>query len=124
MYQLTTEANGIFDTNDYMEGVYNVIATNNTTRVIQTVTTFPAFGGGFGPVDLEFQFICGQIIVTPGQGVGAQCNAGIQSGPAIMNSVYDLENPDDVDFVINFTSDETDDCGNGAIQAAFRLTRI
>jgi len=123
MYQLTTEAPGIFGVADYLDGVYNVISTNNTTRVIQGVTTFPAFGG-FGPVDLEFQFICGQIIVTPAQSVGAGCNAAIQSGPAIMNSVYDLENPDDVDFVINFTSDETDDCGGGSVQAAFRLTRI
>ena len=122
-YQLTTTANGIFGVADYQDGVYTLTTTNNTTKVINNVPTFPAFGP-FGPVNVEFQFICGEIVVTPGQSVGAGCNAAINSGPAITNATYDLANPDDSDFFINFTSDEGDDCGTGTAQAQIRLTKV
>ena len=123
MYQLTQIQAGVFGATDYLDGPYNVIATNNTTRVIQGVTTLPAFGG-FGPVDVEFQFICGEIIFTPGQSLGAGCVNAILNGPANINSLYDIDNPDDSDFVINFTSDEVDDCGTGTTQAAIQLTQL
>ncbi|PCJ94586.1 MAG: hypothetical protein COA50_12575 [Flavobacteriaceae bacterium] len=121
-YQLTTVTPGIYGVADYLDGIYTVESVDNTTKVIKDVTSFPAFGG-FGPVDVEFQLVCGQIILSPAQSVGAGCNAAIQSGPAIINATYDLANPDDSDFIINFTSDETADC-TSAVQAQFRLTKI
>ncbi len=122
-YQLTTESPGAFGVNDYQDGVYTIESVNNTTKVIKDVLTFPAFGP-FGPVDVEFQFICGEIVLTPGQSVGAGCNAAIASGPAETNATYDLSNPDDSDFVINFTSDSTSDCGTPVPSAIIRLTKI
>ncbi|PWL38020.1 hypothetical protein DKG77_06930 [Flagellimonas aquimarina] len=121
-YQLTTVTNGIYGVADYADGVYTLESVNNTTKVIKDVTTFVAFGG-FGPVDVEFELVCGEIIMKPAQGVGAGCNATIQSGPANVNATYDLMNPDDSDFLLNFTSDETADCTN-SVQAAVRLTKV
>lgn len=122
-YMLETITPGIFGVADYLDGIYTIEALSNTIRVIKGVTTFPAFGG-FGPVDVNFDFVCGEIILQAGQSVGAGCNDAIRSGPAIVNSVYDVNNPDDNSFIINFTSDETNDCGGGSVQAAFRLTKI
>ena len=122
-YQLTQTAPGIFGVSDYQDGVYSVTTVNNTTKLINGVTTFPAFGG-FGPVNVQFQFVCGEIVMSPGQNVGAGCNATINSGPAQLNITYDLANPDDSDFFINFTSDESDDCGTGTAQAQIRLTKV
>lgn len=122
-YMLTTLTPGIFGVNDYQDGVYTIDATSNTTRVVRSVPTFPAFGP-FGPVDLEFQFICGEIILTSGQSVGAGCNVAIISGPAPENTTYDLDNPDDSSFIINFTSDETNDCGTGTPQATIQFTKL
>jgi len=122
-YQLTQTAPGTFGVNDYADGEYTVDAIDNVTRVIRNVTTFPAFGG-FGPVDVEFKFICDEIVLTAGQSVGAGCNAAIQSGPAEVNENFDPVNPDDSAFDIAFTSDETDDCGNGTFQAVINLTKV
>ncbi|WP_420320841.1 hypothetical protein [Flagellimonas sp.] len=122
-YQLTTVTPGIFGVNDYQDGVYTIDAIGNTTRVIRSVPTFPAFGP-FGPVDFEFQFVCGEIIVTPAQSVGAGCNATIATGTASVNTTYDLNNPDDSSFIINFTSDESNDCGTGSPQASIQLTKL
>ena len=120
-YQLTTVTPGIYGVFDYADGVYTLETVNNTTKVIKNVTTFPAFGG-FGPVDVQFQLVCGEIILTAGQSVGAQCVNGIKSGPAKVNATYDLANPDDTDFIINFTSDEGGDC-TSSVQAAIRLVK-
>lgn len=120
-YELTTVTPGIYGVSDYADGIYTIETVNNTTKVIKNVTSFPAFGG-FGPVDVEFQLVCGQIILTAGQSVGAGCNAAILSGPATVNATYDLVNPDDTDFVINFTSDESADC-TSSVQAAIRLVK-
>ncbi|MDG2194453.1 MAG: hypothetical protein P8K77_06325, partial [Polaribacter sp.] len=124
VYQLTTVANGIYGVSDYATGLYTIEAISNTQRVLKAVTTFPAFGG-FGPVDVQFNLVCGEIIVPGGQSVGAGCTGGnpIQSGPALVNAVYDINNPDDTDFTINFTSDETTSC-NGPVQAAIRLVKM
>lgn len=121
-YQLTTVTPGIYGVSDYADGVYTVESINNTTKVIRGVTTFPAFGG-FGPVDVQFQLVCGEIILTAGQGVGAGCVGTIFSGPATVSATYDLASPDDTDFVINFTSDETGDCASPT-QAAIRLVKL
>ncbi len=122
-YQITQTVPGIFGANDYVDGVYTLESVNNTTKLIRSIPTFPAFGP-FGPVDVEFQLICGEIVMTPGQDVDAGCNANINSGPALVNSTYNLTNPDDSNFVINFTSDEDDDCGQGTAQASISLTKI
>jgi len=120
-YQLTTVTPGIYGVSDYADGVYALETVNNTTKVIKNVTTFPAFGG-FGPVDVQFQLVCGEIILTAGQSVGAGCVGTIFSGPAKVNATYDLANPDDTDFIINFTSDEGGDC-TSPVQAAIRLVK-
>ncbi len=123
-YQLTQTAPGIFGVSDYQDGVYTVTTIDNTTRQINNVPFFPAFGP-FGPTNIQFQFVCGEIIFIPGQGVsGVGCNSLISNGPAIINATYDLANPDDSDFTIHFTSDETDDCGTGTAQATIRLTKV
>ena len=123
-YQLTSITPGIFGVNDFVDGEYTIESTGNTIRVIKDALTFPAFGP-FGPVDIEFQFICGEIVMSSAQGMGAGCGATIQNGPALVdNSTYDLANPDDTDFIINFTSDEVDDCGTGGAQGSIRLTKI
>jgi hypothetical protein len=119
-YLLETLTPGIFGVADYADGVYTVDAISNTIRSIRGVTTFPAFGG-FGPVDVQFDFVCGEIIL-PSQGVGAGCSVEIVSGPAITNATYDLNSPDDSSFVIFFTSDETSDCVSPT-PASFRLTK-
>ena len=121
-FELTTITPGIYGVSDYADGIYTVESLNNTTKVIRNVTTFPAFGG-FGPVDVQFELVCGQIILTAGQSVGASCVGTIFSGPAAVNSTYDLANPDDSDFIINFTSDETADC-TASVQAAIRLVKL
>ena len=123
-YMLETVTPGIYGVSDYADGIYTIEAVSNTIRMIKEVTTFPAFGG-FGPVDVQFDFVCGEINVPSGQSVGAGCTGGnpIQSGPADVNATYDLNNPDDSSFIINFTSDETTSC-NGPVQAAIRLTKI
>lgn len=120
-YQLVTETVGNLGVADYVDGTYTVESVNNTTKVVRSI---PTLGGGFGPVDFEFQFICGEVVVTPGQSLGAGCNGTINSGPAKVNTTYDLNDPDDSDFVINFTSDESDDCGVGPAQVSLRLTKI
>jgi hypothetical protein len=121
-YMLETVTPGIFGVGDYADGVYTVDALSNTIRVIRGVTTFPAFGG-FGPVDVQFDFVCGEIILPDGQGVGAGCGGEIVSGEAAVNSTYDLNNPDDSSFIINFTSDTTSDCV-APTPASFRLTKL
>ena len=121
-YQLTQTAPGIFGVSDYADGIYTIDATDNVTRIIRSITTFPAFGG-FGPVDVEFKFVCDEIILTAGQSVGAGCSAAIQNGPAVVNATFDPVAPDDSDFDINFTSDETDDCGTGTAQATINLVK-
>jgi len=118
---LETVTPGIFGVADYADGVYTIDALSNTIRVIRGVTTFPAFGG-FGPKDVQFDFVCGEIIL-PNQGVGAGCGGEIVSGPAAVNSTYDLNNPDDSSFIINFISDTTSDC-IAPTPAAFRLTKL
>lgn len=122
-YQLTQLTPGIFGVNDYQDGVYTLDAVGNTTRLIRNVPTFPAFGP-FGPVDFEFQFVCGEIIVTPAQSIGAGCVNLIQSGTATVNATYDINNPDDSSFIINFKSDEANDCGTGSPQASIQLTKL
>jgi len=119
-YLLETITPGIFGVSDYADGVYTIDAISNTIRSIRGVTTFPAFGG-FGPKDVQFNFVCGEIIL-PSQGVGAGCNVEIVSGEADTNATYDINNPDDSVFIINFTSDETSDC-ESPTQASFRLTK-
>lgn len=121
-YQLETLTPGIFGVADYQDGTYTIEAISSTIRVIKGVTTFPAFGG-FGPVDLQFEFICGEIVLTNGQGVGAGCNVEIVSGEAETHTTYDLNNPDDSSLIINFTSDVTADCATPT-QASFKLTKI
>jgi len=122
-YQLTTINTGIFGVSDYLDGVYTIEAISNTERVIKAVTTFPAFGG-FGPVDVKFSFICGEIVMGAGNGVGAGCSAQIASGPADVNTTYNIITPDDSTFIINFTSDETSDCGGPPVQASIRLDKL
>jgi len=124
-YQLTTTAPGLYGVADFADGIYTVEAISNTQRVIKQVTTLPAFGG-FGPKDIEFDFVCGDIIVPTGQSEGAGCNVAITVGPATVNSTYDINNPDDSSFTINFTSDETTDCsgGGGPVQASIKLVKI
>ena len=122
-YQLTTIAtNSGLGVPDYVDGVDLIESVNNTTKVIRNVPTLGPFA--FGPVDVQFQFICGEIVLDPGQGLGAGCNGTINSGPANVNATYDLANPDDSDFIINFTSDEGNDCGGGSAQVAIRLTKV
>ncbi len=120
-YQLTTLSIGNLGVGDYVDGIYEIESINNTTKVVRNV---PTLGGGFGPVDFEFQFICGEIVMTPGQSLGAGCNAAIASGPAIINTTYNLNDPEDSDFIINFTSDETDDCGVGSSQVSIQLSKV
>jgi len=120
-YLLETITPGVFSVADYQDGEYTIEAVSNTIRSIKGVTTFPAFGG-FGPVDIQFDFVCGEIIM-PSQGVGAGCNAEITSGEAETNSTYDIGAPNDSMFIINFTSDETGDCAS-SVQASFRLTKL
>lgn len=123
VYQITTVANGIYGVDDYAPGLYTIEAISNTERVIKAVTTFPAFGG-FGPVDVQFNFVCGEIIVPSGQSVGAGCSADpIQSGPALVNTAYDINSPNDSDFIIKFTSDEFSSCTT-PVQAAIRLVKM
>lgn len=123
-YMLETVTPGIYGVSDYADGIYTIEAISNTIRLIKGVTTFPAFGG-FGPVDVQFDFVCGEIVLPSGQSVGAGCTGGnpIQSGPATVNATYDINNPDDSSFIINFTSDETTSC-QGPTPAAIRLTKI
>ncbi len=121
-YQLETLTAGIFGVADYADGTYTVEAVSNTIRVIKGVTTFPAFGG-FGPKDVQFEFVCGNIIFSAGQGVGAGCNVEIVSGEADTHTTYDINNPDDSSLVINFTSDVTADCASPT-QASFKLTKL
>ncbi len=122
MYQLTQTVPGIFGVSDYADGVYQIDAIDNVTRVIRNVTTFPAFGG-FGPVDHQFQFVCNEIIMLPEQSVGAGCGGTIFSGPADVNETFDPVSPDDSDFDITFTSDTDDDCGTGTAQATINLVK-
>ncbi len=121
-YQLTTTQVGAFGLNDYADGVYTIEALSNTSRVIRAIPTLPDFGP-FGPVDIKFELVCGQIIFTPAQGIGAGCAATILSGTGEVNDTYDLGNPDDSSFMLYFTSDETSDCGAPA-QAAIRLDKM
>ena len=121
-YLLTQTMPGIFGVSDYADGVYTIDGVDNVTKVIRSITTFPAFGG-FGPVDVEFKFVCDEIILSPDQSVGAGCGGTIFSGPAIANATFDPVNPDDTNFNINFTSDTADDCGTGTAQAQINLVK-
>jgi len=109
----------IFGATDYAEGTYTIVATGGASRVIQGVPTLPEFG--FGPQDIKLDFVCGEIVLSGP--LGAACDDGIFSGPANMNSPYDLNDPDDQSFVVTYTSDITNDCGSKS-QASFRLTKI
>ena len=114
-----TSPGGIFGAVDYLDGVYTIEATGGATRVVRNVTSLPAFGG-FGPVDITLDFVCGEILLSGPLGAG--CGVGIFSGPANVNSTYDLNNPDDSSFIVTFTSDVTNDCGS-INQASLRLTK-
>lgn len=119
-YQLTTLTIGNLGVGDYLDGIYSIESINNTTKVIRNI---PTLGGAFGPVDAEFELVCGEIIMKSGQGLGAGCGGTINSGPATTNTTYDLANPDDSDFILNFTSDESGDCGT-ASQVSIQLTKV
>ncbi len=109
-YQLTTTLTGtIFGTQDFVDGVYTIDFVDNVTRVIRSVPTLPAFGP-FGPVDLQFSFVCDQIIMGTNT-YGASCNGNLVTGPADVNGTFDVANPDDSSFILNFTADAADDCG-------------
>ncbi len=110
----------IFGATDYAEGTYTIEATAGAKRVIRGVPTLPEIGP-YGPADITLDFICGEIVLSGPLGVG--CDDGLFSGPADVNSTYDLNNPDDQSFIVTYTSDVTDDCGKKK-QASFRLTKI
>ena len=120
-YQLTTTQEGGLGGNDYADGTYTIEALSNTVRVIRNVPTLPDFGP-FGPVDITFELVCGQIVFTPGQSIGAGCNATVLSGTGDTNDTYEIDSPDDSSFVLFFVSDETSDCG-APTQAAIRLDK-
>lgn len=123
-YQLTTTSNGSFGVADWLDGVYTVEAIDNVTRVIRGVPPYPAFGA-FPGVDIQFAFVCDQIIYGASQGTGVGCGGSIEHSSAETNTTFDIQNPDDSDFSINFTSNSADGgCGTTPSQASFRLTKI
>ncbi len=77
---------------------------------------------GFGNTrTYTLNFICGAVSFPPGSGTGLQCSAGITVGPPTGEfGAYDFQ--DDSSFVLNFTDDETGDCG-GAIQTTLNWSK-
>ena len=109
-YQLTTTITGtVLGGTDFVDGVYAIDFVDNVTRVIRSVPTLPEFGP-FGPVDVQFSFVCDQIIMGTNT-YGASCNGNLVTGPADVNDTFDVANPDDSSFILNFTADAADDCG-------------
>ncbi len=119
-YLLETVVRGdIFGATDYTDGIYTIEATGGASRVIRDVPTLPEFG--YGPQDIALDFICGEIILSGPLGAG--CAGGdLVSGPAEVNSTYNLATPDDSSFIVTYTSDINDGCGSKK-QASFRLTK-
>ncbi len=123
-YQLTTTSNGSFGVADWADGTYTIEAIDNVTRVIRGVPPYPAFGA-FPGVDIQFAFVCNEIIYGANQGTGVGCGGSIEHSSAAVNTTFDITNPDDSDFTINFTSNSADGgCGTTPSQAAFRLTKL
>lgn len=123
-YQLTTVSSGSFGVPDWADGVYTIEAIDNVTRVIRGVPPYPAFGA-FPGVDIQFAFVCDEIIYTDSQGTGVGCGGSIEHSSATTNTTFNITNPDDSDFIINFTSNSADGgCGTTPSQASFRLTKI
>jgi hypothetical protein len=123
-YMLDQPGGGIFGSNDFAQDTYNIESVSNTIKVIKDVPLFPGLGG-FGPYDVQFEFVCGEIILTT-LGSGLACGDGIELvfSSADINSTYNLANPNDTNFTINFTSNELGGCGGSPFQSSLTLIKL
>ena len=117
-YTLETTQVGIFGTVHFPQDTITLEVGSAEDERVFSAESYPDLGG-FGVQTFTFSLVCGQVIVAGGQSTGAQCSAGISRGPSI-GGAYDIV--DDSTIVINFTDDETGDCG-AAVMAQFILTK-
>lgn len=117
---------GFFGVDDYLDGVYTIEAIDNVTRVIRDVPTLEPFGP-FGPEDIVFTFVCDEIIFGSENDLGAGCDGAnsVTGAPADVNTTFDVANPDDSAFGINYRSagNEAAGCGSPS-NATITLTKI
>lgn len=111
---------------DFVDGVYESTTVNNTTKLLNDVLIL---GGGFGALDIQYIFLCGDIVFSA-LDFGLSCGEtnGLINTAAVTNSNYDLLNPDDSLFTINYTSNSEAECvaaglSAGPTQSSITLTR-
>lgn len=123
-YMLDQPGGGIFGFNDFTQGTYTIETVSNTIKVIKDVFLFPGFGG-FGPYDVQFEFICGEIILTTlDSGLACADGISLSFSSADINSTYDLANPNDTNFIINFTANDLGGCGGSPFQSSLSLIKL
>ena len=116
---------GFFGVDDYQDGVYTIESIDNVTRVIRDVPTLPAFGP-FGPRDIVFSFVCDEIIFGEENDLGAGCAGGaVLNAGSDDNTTFDIANPDDSAFSMNYISagNDPNGCGSPA-PATMDLTKV
>ncbi|MEN8788096.1 MAG: hypothetical protein ABF293_07045 [Flavobacteriaceae bacterium] len=114
---------GGFGVDDYADGTYTIGFVDAVTRVIPSVSQFPAFGG-FGPVDLNFSFVCDEIVFG-GDDTGVGCGGSIVHTAAEVNTTFDPVAPDDSSFIVNYLSSVDDGgCGLNATPETITFTKI
>lgn len=118
-YDLALSNTGVFGGGVFTEGNVEISEVGTTLREIATVN-YPQFGG-FARA-FQFDLICGEVVVLPGQDMALGCSAAnIIYNPSTNTTTY---NPaDDSSLTIIFLEDTDNSCG-GPVEVTFTLTKV
>ena len=98
----------------------NIVATGPTTR--QFITDYLGFGL---ERTFDFDLVCGDVLVPPGQGSGLSCGGNpLEWGPASDGSTGAFDGNDDSSFTIVIDNNTNDACGDTATLHNFVLTKL
>ena len=98
----------------------NIVATGPTTR--QFITDYLGFGL---ERTFDFDLVCGDVLVPPGQGSGLACGGNpLEWGPASDGSTGAFDGNDDSSFTIVIDNNTNDACGASATLHNFVLTKL
>ena len=98
----------------------NIVATGPTTR--QFITDYLGFGL---ERTFDFDLVCGDVLVPPGQGSGLSCGGNpLEWGPASDGSTGAFDGNDDSSFTIVIDNNTNDACGASATLHNFVLTKL
>lgn len=121
-YSFITDADpmfgGYYGPNTFSTEV-TIVATGPTQR--QFITDYLNFGL---ERTFDFDLVCGEVLVPPGQYAGLGCSVGLYWGPASDGSVGTFDATDDSTFTIVIDNNTDNDCGASADLHNFVLTKL